>query len=555
MFNLMSDNDKVLKIIWIGVALLVCAACAPTDKVIQPEAHPIHVVFESWAPHWSSTYQLCNQDGLSLIQGLEGYSLIAGKDTLVAFNPPLVINTDKDSSWLDVYQIKIHDIEDPTASHIRSTTIGSEQGDSSWSDQCAELNFIVDGKIVASPGDYLFVLTWLDHNGNQHEKRIVARFHEPAVLKVLAVPVNMWELSESERNHIVLNAMKHYFARMPVSSDAVDEMGPDARYWDLYPEIISIDEDKLQAAECAPHDLCRLSVPIYDALQDYNNNALVNADLAIGVFIPKLCVGGGCASGSKAAICSSHSYGTCTHEIGHLLRVTEEPVDNYASKKTCGYFSDDQDGAANCWDWGLDTETHTMVKAWNTMTSGTSDGFFTRHFYESVCMNYGGGCFEAGNLRLKSLDNNLYLTGNMHTGEVGLTSSVVDGHMLWSASRPTSDGYHTYVELHLNEPEICNNCPFALLAGNPQLGMVAMLDPAYISYHSDEFKDWCIDWRIEQLAAGIITLECKNGWFLTWEETNFQPNLEQPSSKNAEHWTPGFQWRVLQKYAHFGYPP
>lgn len=524
---------------------------------VEEESAPA-VQFQSWLPAWSSGYKPCNQGGLSVIQGLEGYSLIAGKDTLVAFNPPLEMVADARNARLAAYKIEPQGVEFPIASGIPNAPVDGRQGDSGWADQCAALNFIVDGETVRATGDYLFVVSWYDLNNRPHENRIVARFHAPAVLKVLTVPINMADLSASERNSTILDVMGRFFARMPVAADALEERGAGARYWDLYPESVSVDEGALHAAGCAPHDLCQFRPQIGAALQDYNASASIKADLAIGIYIRKAfegiaCSGAGCASGN-VAVCDA-SPGTCTHEIGHMLNVTEESWDRYAASYTCGYFDDDT--AAGCREWGWDAGTHSMVRAANIMSYRELSlvGFYTRHFYESLCLYYGGGCLAVGSFRLKPLDGARYLVGDMHSGAVTLAGAEIEARPLWNIANVRTSGKHTYGEIHLYAPGVCNDCPFELLAGNTGTGAVVALDPAYVAYQPGEFETWCTEWEIEQLAAGIITLECGAGWFLTWDETSAEPALSQRESSDAEHWTPAFQWRVVKASTHFGYPP
>jgi hypothetical protein len=104
------------------------------------------------------------------------------------------------------------------------------------------------------------------------------------------------------------------------------------------------------------------------------------------------------------------------------------------------------------------------------------------------------------------------------------------------------------------------DCPFYLLIGQPVTGEIMTVDPDYYFHpnNREQFLGWHHEWEIEQIAAGIVMLECKaypdSGRHLKWEDSNSWPNLDIPAGKNEEHWTSSFQWRVIRQFDHFGFP-
>ena len=425
--------------------------------------------FPSWVPHWATDGYDNNKSRIEIVQGLPGYSLIAGKNTLVAFTPyPSGMDLDHDAAWLDVYKLHPWGAEYPTLSHIHGTPVGDAQQCDSHGDRCAEINFLVDGAYLEEPGDYWFVVTW---RGAADQPAVtdsaVVRFDAPAVTKVLFVPVNGKEITAA--------SVQDYFSRMPFASNAIEDLGPSGRYWDIYPETVAIDLNS-----CDPYGLCRVKGPIGDALQAYNADAPVKADLAVGIFSGGSCGDVGCASGSTA-LCDTPN--ACTHEIGHLLDPTEEPWDQAASSNTCGYFYRETDGSVDCQDWAYDVKTDALFgpsaarRPSNTMSwfRGSPGSFYTRHFYETVCIGLGGGCDSTrGIFKLETLDTARYLLGDGSARSVALTNEdaletmSATESVSWSAEVVRQSGARTYVALYRSGG--CPNayCPFTMLIGNPR---------------------------------------------------------------------------------------
>lgn len=512
--------------------------------------------FSSWTPHWASDSEAVEASRIDLVQGLPGYSLIAGKHTLVAFTPyPSGMNLDNDAAWLDVYKLHPWGAEFPEVSHIRGTPVGDIQECDSHGSRCAEINFLVDGGYLQEPGDYWFVINWRNKDDpTLITDSAVAHFNKPALIKILFVPVNDKEITSE--------SVEHYFSRMPFASDAIEEKGLTGRYWDIYPEAVTIELNS-----CNPHELCTIKGPIGVALKDYNHSATVKADLAVGIFNSRVCSNVGCAS-NGTALCDTPC--TCTHEIGHLLDPTEEPSDRYATVNTCGYFYRETDTLINCLDWAYDGSTGeiyepsypdhpTNIMAWS---GSTFKGFYTRHFHEAACIYFGGGCESSrGVFRLKTLDNERYLSGDSSTSQVMLLGAeelpdeLATLSISWSVEIVRRQNKRTYVSLYSNGDCSNNYCPFTMLIGNPQTKEIMITDPGYYFHDANHkhFYGWCHEWEIEQIAAGIVTLKCQSqsvfpeDWFMKWEYSDqAQPSLGEPDDRNEEHWTPVFQWRVVK---------
>jgi hypothetical protein len=231
--------------------------------------------------------------------------------------------------------------------------------------------------------------------------------------------------------------------------------------------------------------------------------------------------------------------------------MTEEPADsNYTTWKTCGYFYPEDD--IDCQDWAYDTIdgsiTSGNAQPQNVMYRGS--GIFTRHFYEAACIYYHGGCesTQKGIFHLETLATNLYLNGNGHTGQVVIDRLGEAEPAFWDADIVRREHDYTYITLQLHYTRTCNDCPFTLLICNPTTGEVKTTWPEYYFHpnNSQEFIGWKHEWVVDQIADGIVTLECGpfDDSFLKWEPSVSRPILAVPSKPDQEHWTSHFQWRI-----------
>ena len=522
-----------------------------------------------WAPPWSPGDDIVEESRIDLVQGLPGYSLIAGKDTLVAFTPyPSGMITGEVWSWLDVYKLHPWGAEFPELSYVRGTPVGEKLECNNQDGRCAEMNFFLNGEVLSEPGDYLFVITWHSvADGRQRTDWVYERFYRPAVTKVLFVPLGDDIFNTENLGELAMSSISHYFSRMPFPASAIEEKGPDQRYWDTYPMVPIADcldaNDRIDA-----QDGC-ITGAVFDALNSYNASAAVPANLAVGLFFNSYSGAAGYATG-VVADCYAGSVGTCTHEIGHLLDPTEEPWDGTASTYTCGYFYDDLDYTFDCEDWAWDPATgevldHTgqWTRPANVMSwwGASGHGFFTRHFYEGACISLGGGCeaILSGTYNLKTLGASQYLDGHSQSDEVNLITAEGPDRPLWHAEFVSRSYDKTIVRLDVGG--VCfGYCPFTMLIGNPTTGEVKTIDSGYFFHpnNADQFEGWCHEWEVDQIASTIVTLEChlwgNSGWFLTWDDTAASVGLDKPSQHNQEHWSPTMQWRVLKPKPYTSYP-
>ena len=509
-----------------------------------------------WTPDWSTSHQGDRKSRIEVVQGIPGYSLIAGKNTLVAFTPyPNGMQTGSNSAWLDIFQLHPWGAEYPANSHLPGTPAPVGKECNHRDKRCAEMNFIVDGNLINAPGDYWFVVTWTTQNHIQITESVVVRFYEPAKVKVLFVPIGQDMVSDPQLMEDARSIISRYIARMPFPSDAGDITGSSSEYADIFHGFIPFGEGWLIEGSMGLRDeniFGQVGDALHSVLNNYNSIAAVKAEFVIGIYkstSPFPNPPGRANSWSNYAVCIM-SAGVCTHEIEHLVGTTREGEDGAAPASTCGYFDRDVDDSMNCKDWGYDTGSSDIFQStWNIMedrVGQTQDAFFTRYFYEAACISYGGGCesIQQGNsVRLKTLDSNQYLHGDSETGQVSLVEPDDLETASWLVKKVKLYPHDKYVVFYSQDS--CNDiCPYRLLIGNESTGQIKLAPEDYFNLHPEEFMGWSDQWKFEQIAADIVTIASYYS-NLSWGYDG-QLNLSEPNPPHLKYWMPTFQWRVIR---------
>ena len=539
----------------------------------------------------------CVDFKMDVVQGLPGYTLISGKDTVVILRGPF----NKDYAdmakrvTLDVYKARHPGHwETPEQSKINLEPIRATVVDSTlecrndYANGCGYLQFAVKGEYV-SEATHEFEFEFVINSSGENIPSIKRLFHSPAVFKVLFVQFDSDRFSANssatdEKKAQFLGTIKNYFTRMPFAASAINDYGPSGRYWDVYPTVIkSVWNDP--DSGYTPYQASDADADkVGPVLVEYNKTASIKADYAIGVYQHYASEGlDGKAIRYQYTDESSHALitvsvgvcptapGICTHEIGHFLGgVTEEPFDFVGSAKTCGYFDDSQD--ANCRDWAWDPNPSSIRRIYdykwpyptNRMTVAYWDeGFFTRHMYDSICIYFGGGCasYNGGYFSLRPANNYQYLYGNPNQSSNGRDIRMITKDAGLSADwralvAREGTGYYkeTFVTLHAAswnaESECIGTCmSFDLLVANPATGDIHLESSLYFfsenEYWAAKRKELCYEWKIDQLASGVVTLSChapnsnSYDWFLTVDDSdpkNAKLKFYQ-HTKHEEHYT------------------
>jgi len=522
-----------------------------------------------WTPHWSDDNENFEKSRIEVVQGLPGYSPIARKHTLVAFTPyPAGMNTDRDASWLDVYKLHPWGAETPEISYLRGVPAESAVQQSHLDNRSVEMNFFVDGEVLKESGDYLFIVHWRKGNNcPQNSDSLVARFYHPAAVKMLFVALGR-ELfgpdADPELKEYSFNNIKQYLSRMPFPSTSLDEFGPQSEYWDIHPGFIPYKDNWTEPGYldlADPTTFYEIGEELGIRKENYNKTATVKADYVVGLY-PNFEIwvyAEGKAVPGVFAVCNIRSSGNVTHELGHLITSASWPSDNYASNKTCGYFYEEDEELFDCIDWAYDTfkakiiEQPYNIMAWDGVSSW---GFFTRHLYEEICIDYAGGCesdYCESFIGLKTIDGQKFLTANSSTGEIQLKSPEGMKIPLWDIDKIVFPGSPTvYYTITWDISNDRTPGPFSMLIGNPSTGELKITDPGYYFYHqSGLLKDWEYLWSIDQVAMNIRIFSYRD-YYISWEGSNAK--LTKSTDTYSKFLTPALQWKVVKPKPYSGYP-
>jgi len=532
--------------------------------------------YNSWTPHWWHTYEYNQSSNIEVVQGLPGYTPIAGKNTLLAFSPNYACDTvgrDK-SAWLDIFRLYPNGTVSSLAAGIAGTPAPEGIQFNHNNKYHVETNFFVDGSMLNSPGQYLFVVRSKCCSDNRPIRdSLIASFCASPQIKVLYVPLgkdiyNIPDLRKSAFERINL-----YLSRFPYPSSAYNAPGPNSMYWDIYHGYIPYKDSWLAPGYLDLMNnttLYEIKTELENIKEEYNKTAQQKADYVSGIY--ERIYGWVYAEGITSfpfTVCNitDATWGCLAHEMGHLFDRSPESADQHTRETTCGYFSQEEEAERGCSDWGFDPYTKEIIGQPKNMISwrgSTKNGFFTRLYYESVCITLKGGCtspiLDGTLFSIKTLDDTHYISADPTTGKVETKSYQEIGNNipLWRAGSviPDPGGETWYLELWwagINGNAPTN--PIQMLICNPQTGKFKLVASDYYSAHrSNELQDWEHRVKFKHIAMGVHTFEYENypqiSGFIGWKEPNAHSSgydlhyYEESSDIDYQYYTPFVQWKL-----------
>ena len=560
-------------LLFLLLTLLSGGKCVPSSVIVPCPTHGSKH-YNSWTPHWWYTSEHHQSSNIEVVQGLPGYTPIAGKNMLIAFSPDYACDTvgrDK-SAWLDIFRLYPNGTVSSLAVGITGTLAPEGIQVNHNNNYPVETNFFVDGSMINSPGQYLFVVRSKCCSDNRPIRdSLIASFCAPSQVKVLYVPLGKDIYNIPDLRKSAFESINLYLSRFPYPSSAYNSPSPNSRYWDIYDGYIPYKDSWLAPGYLDLMNnttLYEIKTELQKIKDAYNSTAPQKADYVSGIY--ERSSGWVYADGITSfpfTVCNISDLGNLPHEMGHLFDKSPESADQYAQQTTCGFFSKEAEDGRGCSDWGFDPYTKEIISQPTNMISwrgSTKSGFFTRLYYELACITCKGGCtspiLEGALFSIKTLDDMHYISADPATGKVETKSAreIDNNTPLWRVGSVTPDpgGKTWYLELWwagINGSGSTNTVQ--MLICNPQTGEFKLVDSDYYSAHcSNELRDWKHGVEFKHIAMGVHTFEFNNypkrSGFMGWKEPHAHSSdydlyyYEESSDIDYQYYTPFVQWKI-----------
>lgn len=336
---------------------------------------------------------LATEDELDVVQGLPGYSLVAGKHALVRANLGYKTLTDRavDRAVLNVRSkgATLATVEGSPSTYgwyDKQDTSASPRSGTSW-------EFFLDGKTTSMPEQYELEVKLVYYNKVTATLAIRKQFTQPIKFKVLFVFLNRNLFNDPNDRLYAWSNINFYTSAIPVPAASSPMWGVAAQYWDISTDILPVPKDCYKPSATCLHledHLCSLNQQLWEILQRYNKTSSVKADSVVGLVAGERCFIPGAGTGYVAKADVRYNLAVTTHEIGHILGadhteetcfddvdVTCECKNNVANKQICR-------------DWGWNPYIGNINKTtYSIMATDAMGEYFARSQYEKILNRWG----------------------------------------------------------------------------------------------------------------------------------------------------------------------